>query len=150
MVPANFTLLLQAGPNPGRNDNECGFNSGQYDSFVRLLEGRARAAAAAGAQWVRVQRYVPSADDDDDDDGPGSNLRLVFPLERAVAEFLANGEEGGWGVLDDEKLEGETTEKRQDDKKTKATAERRRALAADAGLWAGGDMPFDDDPNVRS
>jgi hypothetical protein len=143
MVPSNFTLLLQPGPDPGRNDNECGFSSVQYQSFVRLLEERARARAAGDSQWVRVQRYIPSADDDDDDDdGRGSSLRLVFPLERAVAEFLANGEEGGWGVLDDEKLE--------DDKKTKATAERRRALAADAGLWAGGDMPFDDDPNVRS
>ncbi|KAJ7905974.1 hypothetical protein B0H13DRAFT_2022253 [Mycena leptocephala] len=145
MVPANFTLLLQAGPNPGRNDNDV-----QYHSFVWLLEERARAAAAAGAQWVRVQHYVPSADDDDGDDVRGSNLRWVFPLERAVAEFLANGEEGVWGVLDDEKLEGETNEKRQDDKKTKATAERRRALATGAGLWSGGDMPFDNDPNVRS
>ncbi|KAJ7918597.1 hypothetical protein B0H13DRAFT_1992127 [Mycena leptocephala] len=148
VVPANFTLLLQPGPDPGRNDNECGFNSGQYGSFVRLLEGRARAAVAAGAQWVRVQRYIPSAEDDDDDDARGSNLRLVFPLERAVAEFLANGEEGGWGVLDDEKLED-------DNKKIKAarSTERRRAestLAAGAGLWAGGDMPFDDDPDVRS
>jgi hypothetical protein len=142
MVPANFTFLIQAGPNPGRKDDECGFTSVQYQSFVRLLEERARAAAAADAQWVRVQHYVPSADDDNNDGARGSSLRLVFPLERAVAEFLANGEEGVWGVLDDEKLE--------DDKKTKAIAERRRALAADAGLWAGGDMPFDDDPDVRS
>ncbi|KAJ7918602.1 hypothetical protein B0H13DRAFT_1992146, partial [Mycena leptocephala] len=94
--------------------SSCRFSSVQYQSFVRLLEERARAAAAADAQWVR-------RDDDDDDDGRGSNLRLVFPLERAVAEFLANGEEGG-GRQETKPRGGES-------------------LVAGVGLWAGGDMP---------
>ncbi|KAJ7117456.1 hypothetical protein C8R44DRAFT_738357 [Mycena epipterygia] len=87
LIPANFTLVIQPGPDPGRYDNECGFTSVQYDLFVERIAARRDV----------LFRAIQSSGEDMD---AYSDLGLVFPLDRAVVEFTEKGRggEGEWGL----------------------------------------------------
>ncbi|KAJ6592290.1 hypothetical protein DFH09DRAFT_1137012 [Mycena vulgaris] len=87
LVPHNFTLVIQPGPDPGSGDIECGFTSARYDSFVRRVADRAD---------VQVNRL---ADAESEEDG-SLNLGWSFSLDHAVAEFVdrSRGGEGEWAA----------------------------------------------------
>ncbi|KAJ7742802.1 hypothetical protein B0H16DRAFT_1727971 [Mycena metata] len=84
VIPPDFILMIQPGPNPDLND----FSSGAYTSFVQHL---------ARHPNVRL-RSAPRVKDDG---FLGSDLRLVLPLTYAIAQFMnrSRGGLGDWGSL---------------------------------------------------
>ncbi|KAJ6620677.1 hypothetical protein B0H10DRAFT_2021395 [Mycena sp. CBHHK59/15] len=97
LVPINFTLIVRPGPHPGY-DAECGFTSVQYNRFVEWLAARSD---------VHLRQISDAARDY----GTGyADQDAVFPVDRAVAEFVdrSRGGEGEWAydhpVLEDRNM----------------------------------------------
>ncbi|KAJ7148398.1 hypothetical protein C8R43DRAFT_1194502 [Mycena crocata] len=88
LIPTNFTMIIQPGPDPGRFDPECGTTSVAYDSWVDRLADRGD---------VRLRR-IPSREPDEDEEA-NSDLNRIYPLHRAVDEFTDRscGGDGEWG-----------------------------------------------------